>query len=163
MHVVKICWRFYSSALNDRRDLGNEEQMSIFACRTKELDIRTMLRPVFPPPVVSLGLAFCLQLIGWSLPFSPTVWTLTCQMGKKEQLWQCPFFLLLPRRSLLGWGKVCLNLLSVGVGEKETYKVREGERKGEKKGGKGTQQRPYVQCDPHYSQLGQPSMEWSCW
>lgn len=35
-------------------------------------------------------------------------------------------------------------------------------REGEKKGGKGTQQRPYVQCDPHYSQLGQPSMEWSC-
>lgn len=47
-------------------------------------------------------------------------------------------------------------------GERETDKVRERERKGEKKGGKGTQQRPYVQCDPHYSQLGQPSMEWSC-
>lgn len=36
-----------------------------------------------------------------------------------------------------------------------------GEKRGKKKGGKGTQQRPYVQCDPHYSQLGQPSVEWS--
>lgn len=83
---AKICWHFYSSNLNDRRGLSNEEQMSVFACRTKELDISTMLRPVFPPLLVSAGLAFRLRLIGWSLPFSPTVWTLTCQKKRRTTL-----------------------------------------------------------------------------
>lgn len=45
---------------------------------------------------------------------------------------------------------------------RKTWEGRDRQSVREKKGGKGTQQRPYVQCDPHYSQLGQPSMEWSC-
>lgn len=46
------------AALNDRRDLGCEERMSALACRTKALDMRTMLRPVLSPPLVSAGIAF---------------------------------------------------------------------------------------------------------
>lgn len=102
MHDVKICWHFYSSTLNDRRDLGNEEQMSVLACRTKELDISTMLRPVLPPLLVSAGLAFCLRLIGWSLPFSPTVWTLTCQKKKKRTTLTMSFLFPLATR-IFAW------------------------------------------------------------
>ena len=131
MYDVKICWHFYSSALNDRRDLGNEEQMSALACRTKELDISTMLRPVFPPLLVSAGLAFCLRLIGWSLPFSLTVWTLTCQKRKKNNFDNVLSLFYSPHRSLLGCGKVWLNLLSGGVGERDRAKRREEGGKGD--------------------------------
>lgn len=79
---VKICWRFCSSALGDRRDLENEEQTSALQCRTKERRISTALRSVLRPLLVSAGLTFCHQTTGCSMPFSLTAWTLTCQKKK---------------------------------------------------------------------------------
>lgn len=56
--------------------------------RTKERKISTALRPVLRPLLVSAGLTFCHQLTDCAVPFSLTVWTLTCQKkkgGKKKQ------------------------------------------------------------------------------
>lgn len=127
----KICWRFCSSALSDRRDLGNEEQMSTPQHRTKEHDISTVLRPVVRPLPVSAGLTFCHQLTGRSVL---RVWTLSCQKkkgeGKKEQLWQRPFVFI----DLHLTGAKFERTFCVGEfwRETETECVWARERKGEK-------------------------------
>lgn len=129
MYDVKICWHFYSSALNDRRDLGNEEQMSVLACRTKELDISTMLRPVFPPLLVSAGLAFCLRLIGWPLPFAPTVWTLTCQKKAGTTLTMSFLFPLAAQIFAWQWQSLTEPFVWGSWGERQSERGREKERR----------------------------------
>lgn len=64
---------------------GTLEMTSALRRRTKERGISTVLRPVFRPLLVSAGLTFCHRLTGWSVPFSLTVWTLTCHEKKGEK------------------------------------------------------------------------------
>lgn len=111
--------------------------MSVFACRTKELDISTMLRPVFPPPLVSAGLAFCLRLIGWSLPFSLTVWTLTCQRKKKRTTLTMSFLFPLATQIFAWlWQSLTEPFVWESWGERERDTQSEREKRREE-GGKG--------------------------
>lgn len=168
---VKICWRFCSSALGDRKDLENEEQTSALGRRTKERGISTALRPVLRllrpvlrplpvlPPTDCLLCALLTDCVdinlskeeGWrkkmkkmnsfdSILLFSEIFTSSGQSLSKPFVWG----------SSADRGRQCVCVWGEGGRERE-------------KGRKGTQQRPYVQCDPHYSQLGQPSMEWSCW
>lgn len=112
--------------------------MSISACRTKELDISTMLRPVFPPPLLSAGLAFCFQLIGWSLPFSLTVWTLTCQKKMRTTLTMSFLFPLATQILAWLWKSLTEPFVLGSWGERDTQSEREKEReKRREEGGKG--------------------------